>query len=261
MATDGFTHVGYGDFEPQTNSAKPTFVFWSLIALPTLTVLIGAVGDAVTDFVNWATLWLGKHVPSLFKLATGMHKDSSKEDTVKVAADKSGAETEGPGLTSTGFNGIADVEKGNVVPAGLSNNTFSDLDLEHADDAYRPFLMMQAAKKVVGHLDEETPRKYTYEEWTFLLKLMGEDESTEDNHRRVGQALPETAEVASPVLQYRHQVWSWMGQESPLMSLEDDSEPKWVLKRLMEVLETELKRRGDHHVAEENLKATESRAQ
>jgi potassium channel subfamily K, other eukaryote len=53
--------VRYGDFLPQTNSAKPTFVFWSLIALPALTVLIGAIGDAVPDFVAALTLWLGKN--------------------------------------------------------------------------------------------------------------------------------------------------------------------------------------------------------
>lgn len=108
--------------------------------------------------------------------------------------------------------------------------------------------MIQVCRKVFEHLDEATPRKYTYEEWTFLLRLLGEDESSENNHRRVGQGLDERAEVASPVLQHRHQVWSWMGQESPLMSLEDDSEPKWILKRLMEVLEKEMRRRGDRHV-------------
>lgn len=35
------------------------------------------------------------------------------------------------------------------------------------------------------------------------------------------------------------------------MSLEEGSEPKWVLKRLMEVLETELKDRGDARLARE----------
>ena len=51
--------IGYGDFEPQTNASKPAFVFWSLIALPTLTVLIGAIGDVVSGFVNWYTEWIG----------------------------------------------------------------------------------------------------------------------------------------------------------------------------------------------------------
>ncbi|KAK4549420.1 hypothetical protein LTR36_006417 [Oleoguttula mirabilis] len=247
--------IGYGDFEPQSNSAKPTFVFWALIALPTLTVLIGAVGDAVTDFVNWATLWLGKHAPSLIKLVTGMHKNANRDETFKVAVERVGAEIEGPRAASSGFEGIADVESGKIVPSGLSNNTFGELALHVADEAYRPFLMTQVSQKVLEHLDEETPRKYTYQEWTFLLRLLGEDEASDVNHRKVGQTLPDHAEVASPVLQHKHQVWSWMGQESPLMSLEDDSEPKWVLKRLMQVLEKELRRRGDHHVAKQNEKA------
>ena len=32
--------IGYGDFAPQSNSGKPFFVFWSLLAIPTLTILI-----------------------------------------------------------------------------------------------------------------------------------------------------------------------------------------------------------------------------
>ena len=61
--------IGYGGFHPQTNSAKPAFVFWALIALPTLTVLIGAIGDVVGDFVNWYTIWLGS--PSSMDAAKG----------------------------------------------------------------------------------------------------------------------------------------------------------------------------------------------
>ncbi len=48
--------TGYGDFYPQDNSAKPIFVFWSLVALPTLTVLIGNVGDAISSSVSSFTL-------------------------------------------------------------------------------------------------------------------------------------------------------------------------------------------------------------
>lgn len=103
--------VGYGDFEPQSNSAKPTFVFWALIALPTLTVLIGAVGDAVNDGVNSGTLWLGEHAPSLIRFVAGMHEDTSKDETVKMSISKVGAEVEGPNAASSGFEGIADVER------------------------------------------------------------------------------------------------------------------------------------------------------
>ncbi|KAI7210917.1 voltage-gated potassium channel [Hortaea werneckii] len=243
--------IGYGDFGPQTNSAKPTFVFWSLIALPTLTVLIGAVGDAVTDFVNWYTLWLGKHAPNVFKILTGMKKRSSVDDTFEEAIEKVGAEIEGSNTNGSGFHNIADIETGRVVPAEITDTAFGHVRLGTVEEAYKPFLMLQAARKAIEHLDEESPRKYTFQEWSWILKLLGEDEATEENHRRVGQPVPENAEVATPVCLSPHQVWSWMGQESPLMSLEEGSEPKWVLKRLMEVLELELKRRGDLHVAQE----------
>ena len=222
-----------------------------------LTVLIGAIGDAVTDFVNWATLWLGQHAPDLLSMITGLQKKKVKaiaSDT--AAANTSDATVDEDGNERKAFGGIADVEQGKIVPAGMSDNSFSELALRLADVAYRPYLVLQAAQKVIGHLDQETPRKYTYHEWSFLLKLLGEDEETEQGHRVVGQPLVGTAEVASPVLQHKHQVWSWLGQESPLMSLEDDSEPKWVLKRMMGVLEKDLKQRGDHRVGREKRQAT-----
>jgi potassium channel subfamily K, other eukaryote len=40
--------IGYGDFHPQTNIAKPVFVLWALIALPTMTILVSAIGDFVS---------------------------------------------------------------------------------------------------------------------------------------------------------------------------------------------------------------------
>ena len=55
--------IGYGDFYPQDNSAKPVFVLWSLIALPTLTVLIGSVGGVINEGVNTITLWISDHLP------------------------------------------------------------------------------------------------------------------------------------------------------------------------------------------------------
>lgn len=37
------------------------------------------------------------------------------------------------------------------------------------------------------------------------------------------------------------------------MSLEDDCEPKWILKRLLRVLEQDVKRRADEHMAKKAL--------
>ncbi len=52
--------IGYGDFQPISNSGKPFFVFWSLLAIPTLTILISDMGDTVVKAVKDLTIWLGE---------------------------------------------------------------------------------------------------------------------------------------------------------------------------------------------------------
>ena len=52
--------IGYGDFQPESNSGKPFFVFWSLLAVPTLTILISNMGDTVVKAIKDLTIWLGE---------------------------------------------------------------------------------------------------------------------------------------------------------------------------------------------------------
>lgn len=54
-----FTTIGYGDLTPQSPAGKSFFVFWSLLALPTMTVLISNAGDTVVKFVRDATIRVG----------------------------------------------------------------------------------------------------------------------------------------------------------------------------------------------------------
>ncbi|TWU75019.1 Potassium channel [Metarhizium rileyi] len=51
--------IGYGDRTPTSNAGKSFFVFWSLLALPTMTVLISNAGDTVVKFVSDATIRVG----------------------------------------------------------------------------------------------------------------------------------------------------------------------------------------------------------
>ncbi|KAG6217164.1 hypothetical protein E4U50_004343 [Claviceps purpurea] len=51
--------IGYGDRTPHSNAGKAFFVFWSLLALPTMTVLISNAGDTVVKFVRDATIRVG----------------------------------------------------------------------------------------------------------------------------------------------------------------------------------------------------------
>lgn len=127
-----------------------------------------------------------------------------------------------------GFEKIAQIERQHTLPPGFSVDDLSEMQASVAEEKYRPFMLLKAADHILTkHLDADPPRKYTFKEWSWLLKLLGEDETDETRHRRVGQPLPEDAQVASPVPASPHEkrqeggVWSWLGQESPLMSLEE----------------------------------------
>ena len=53
------TTIGYGDRIPKSNGGRSFFVFWSLLALPTMTVLISNAGDTVVKVIRDSTLTLG----------------------------------------------------------------------------------------------------------------------------------------------------------------------------------------------------------
>lgn len=39
--------IGYGDFAPQSNAGRPFFVVWSLVAVPTMTILVADMGETI----------------------------------------------------------------------------------------------------------------------------------------------------------------------------------------------------------------------
>ena len=224
--------IGYGDYSPNTNSGKPAFVFWALIALPTLTVLIGAIGDAVGSFVNWYTLWLTNHAQDLWRWFQIFQRKSSQPlRALDEARNEANADLSQEYRDETGFHEIANVHRARTVPADLdvSADRFTEFQLSIAEETYKPFIMLKAAQTILGHLDEEEPRKYTYKEWTWLLKMLGEDETDDSGHRKAGLPPPEGTEVLRPVsldsdgrpTSSGKGVWSWIGSESPLMSLDE----------------------------------------
>jgi potassium channel subfamily K len=47
--------IGYGDFTPKSNAGRSFFVVWSLIAVPTMTLLISSMSSTVIESFNHAT--------------------------------------------------------------------------------------------------------------------------------------------------------------------------------------------------------------
>ena len=280
--------IGYGDYKPFSNSGKPFFVFWSLLAVPTLTILISNMGDTVVKSIRDATLYLGEITVLPGEQGTGAR---FKQLAVKSTGGKliKGDEMSSPpGFTSKRVDDSSpdseDREKqASVMSHGadvLAGQLESDelaraKSAKHHGDTLSEniheyhYLVAKEFRTVMRHLNESPPRKYSYDEWAWFLKLMGEDESSATSHRAPHVKVDlsnageddgkEDGSTEKPDLQNAQtddgatapeekKQWSWMGNRSPLMGEMEEAE--WVLQRLSMTLEKALKKHSEQAVGQ-----------
>lgn len=259
--------IGFGDFAPFSNSGKPFFVFWSLLAVPTLTILISDMGDTVIKWVQDLTLKLGEFTVLPGEAST---RDRIKQSAANLSKGRKSMMEEPSGFfsekreKSSGGEGRISQARAMDHPAGKVDHKESDEDNLtpiDKDPHHYHFLLIQELRKVMKHTSESPPRKYAYEEWVWFLKLMGEDESSCSSHRKPpakvrinsnnntdtntektsnssndpphqspGPEFQQEKEEEGDVLR-----WSWLGNRSPLMGQMEEAE--WVLERLSKRLE------------------------
>ncbi|KLU92170.1 hypothetical protein MAPG_11116 [Magnaporthiopsis poae ATCC 64411] len=281
------TTIGYGDITPVSNPGRAFFVFWSLLALPTMTVLISNAGDTVVRSIRDTTNQLGgitilpgdqgalrdvkailhtmscgllfaeddivEESPPGFlgqariRRLSGDDEDSENdedsrslqkfrseealEDEERVLEGSSRARhraqrkrpepgPEGPPAAlaqdtvrlrgrqnDTGKGGFREDIEGSASPA--SNPTgFSEtspgpqasntkpsaspqpprrgisLPPIPADRAGYHILLIDEIARVSQHMKQKPAKKYSFVEWAWYLRLLGEDESSAQTHRR-----------------------------------------------------------------------------
>lgn len=268
--------IGYGDFAPQSNSGKAFFVFWSLLAIPTLTVLISNMGDTVVKMIRDLTLWFGE--------ITVLPEEGGMKQRLRKSGDKIKGGLfrgdEDPVEEAPGGVGLAesnrDPEKGRKHHSSLGKNAkaagdklageLEEEELEDAKDDERKgdkigenihlyhYLLVKEIRKVMQDANQTPPRKYSFSEWAWFLRLMGEDESSSKFHRkapvkeeRKDGDPPQVGEAANDINDKadvgEENKWSWLGARSPLMG--ETEEAEWVLERLTLTLERELKKQRE----------------
>ncbi len=286
-----------------SNSSKPFFVFWSLLAIPTLTILISDMGDTVVKGIKDATIWLGEVtvLPSsedtlANRLKHGLYKGTlgqldlrkTGEDVEQGSGDNDDDyQEEHPGLTRLFRNGRKKHKKTDQDSKSEDRLAaeFEETEKKDEDDArkkgekwkedehhYRHVLISQL-RKVYADAQAATPKKYTYDEWQYFLKLLGEDEEDAQFHQKApthGEEEREAQQVEANNNEERPtkktqtdraddvgrqgganpggkggddqngQVtrWSWIGAQSPLMG--DKEEAEWLLERFFQRLEESL---------------------
>ena len=257
--------IGYGDFAPYSNSGKAFFVFWALLAIPTLTILISNMGDTVVKGIRDLTLHLGEItiLPGEAGVRGRMKQVASRSTRGKIfeGSESTDLMDEPPGIEGAGQS--VDAEKGGSTlrKAGATDHFTGELEAEELREAKESkshgdylseniheyhYLLIKEFRNVMKHLDESPPRKYNYGEWAWFLKLIGEDESQAATHRAAPVKVkknkehdPDIGEGPASEDRKGKQGWSWLGNRSPLMG--ETEEAEWVLERLSRTLERLLK--------------------
>ncbi|KAH7118288.1 hypothetical protein B0J13DRAFT_652323 [Dactylonectria estremocensis] len=230
-----WTTIGYGDLAPISNAGKSFFVFWSLLALPTMTVLISNASDTVVKFIRDSTLRLGnatilpgdedfisnlKHIVSkvTFGKALSSHLDSVPP---KLAESSKSTDQRLAEIMTEIRRSLPRVHNPHdKFPTG------TDFHL----------LLISEIQIIAIHLKESKPHRYTFDQWAWYLKLIGEDERNAETHCKAKskEKRPDPNIANSD----NELTWSWVGNRNPLMGSQEESE--WILDRLMDRLRKSL---------------------
>ncbi|KAF8959169.1 hypothetical protein BDZ97DRAFT_1839267 [Flammula alnicola] len=207
--------IGYGDFFPTSPSGKPFFVVWSLISVPAMTVLISNMGDTVVKCVKDMTVWVSKWTilpeRDLDKVGLGKEDGPKKKGRTAREGNRSARSTNAnaphsrPQLhaqRSTSLSGHASSSK--TKPATLER----DVELmgkkvegfEHSEGRPSSLAARLAREisKLAKDLRKEPPKKYTWDEWTKWLDMLGERDQDENAPEAAGDHVKSRKEPCGP---------------------------------------------------------------
>jgi potassium channel subfamily K len=236
--------IGYGDFVVESNSGKAFFVFWSLLAVPTLTILISNMGDTVIKAFKDFTIWVGSLtvLPDEEGLSAALKVGWTRIKTGKIGQQEKAGYQSGPsGSTEqrTQDRLAAHIEEEEL---GIAENAGEQGDYLERDIHFYHFVLAKEIRQLMKDIEKSPPRKYDYHEWQYYLRLIGQDENDASNHRQP-QAHANHDDGDAPDIgtadDGKKRAWSWLGIRSPLMG--NQSEPQWLLQRLAGRLESELR--------------------
>ncbi|KAL8746325.1 MAG: hypothetical protein Q9190_001644 [Brigantiaea leucoxantha] len=214
------TTIGYGDLSPSSNAGKPFFIVWSLLAVPTMTVLISDMGNTVIASFKRGTFtladWTVLPKAGMWRNLAERHPwllNWLQTRAAKSAADKRIAE---------GF------PTGDDLAPPPPAQTLQDLvHLETLDTHALARKLSSAIRRTANDIKASPPRDYTFEEWAEHTRLIRFS-------RMTALELEEEEEDEGLV------EWDWIGRDSPMMA--EQSESEWLLDRLCESLDRYMRR-------------------
>lgn len=199
--------IGYGDLAPKSNAGKPFFVVWSLIAVPTMTILISDMAETVISSFKRSTFKIGDFT---ILPKAGLWHDFLKSNSliwkwVSRLVEKN--------------RGKKGLPVGPSEDAGLPDLTIEELADDDPSEAEMTKRLAWAIRRTADDLQHAPGKRYTYEQWCEFTRLI--------RFSRVG--LDACDEAEDGVVD-----WDWLEETSPMLSGQTESE--WILDRLCESL-------------------------
>jgi potassium channel subfamily K len=238
--------IGYGDFVPQSNAGKAFFVFWSLLAIPTLTILISNMGDTIIKAFKDFTVWIGSLtvLPGEEGL-TGAFSIGLKRMSIGNILKEEYHCEETPGTSDRHIleRLTRHMIEGNLEQVKEGDDSGTNIDNMKRDMRFYHFVLSMEIDQLMTDVEASPPRQYTYLEWCYYLRLLGQDENNSSFHRKPRVHHKHGAHD-SPDLGMadddEDQPWSWLGIRSPLMG--NSTEAQWLLRRLSATLKAEMRK-------------------
>ncbi|KAL2813962.1 hypothetical protein BJX63DRAFT_393206 [Aspergillus granulosus] len=219
--------IGYGDIAPTTNAARPFFIVWSLLAIPTMTILISKMSDTLVRLYKRATSVLATWT---FLPQEGQWSDIFKRFPRIGMAVLHTATNKRP---HQAHPEAAELEKGALHQPKSTPNENKRLSLEDfaKDPAPSPSELAQQLAQAIQQTIKDAlageAKEYSYEEWVGFTRLIRfTHPQTKGVDGASGMVLDED--------EYGVLNWDWIGESSPLLA--EKTEPEWVLDRLCESL-------------------------
>jgi potassium channel subfamily K len=237
--------IGYGDFIVNSNAGKAFFVFWSLLAVPTLTILISNMGDTVIKAFKDFTIWVGSLtvLPDEKGLSAAVKVGWQRIKTGKIGREETAGYrkgAQGPSEQRTEDRMAAYIEEEEL---GLAEEAGEHGDYLERDIRFYHFVLAKEVRQIMKDVESSSSKQYSYHEWQYYLRLIGQDENDASKHR-LPQVHSEPDDGDTPDIgaadDGQGRAWSWLGIRSPLMG--NQSEPQWLLQRLAATLESEMRK-------------------
>lgn len=204
--------IGYGDLAPKSNPGRAFFVVWSLIAIPTITLLISHLGETLIENIKDATSAAADFtvLPKEGIWRTFIESHPYLESwLLRRKEERATRRRMEEGLP------IGPEPEADVPPTIVQ---LAEEDLSHHQLAHK---LARAVKQVAKDTRDAPHKQYSYEEWVEFTRLIrftakaGEDVAIDEEEGMIE--------------------WDWIGEDSPMMA--KGSEADFLLERLCESMQ------------------------